>query len=488
MRSVCAENPFLWPLKIAFITGAILFFAISSARAEDRMEKAFRLIADYHLNVTSEEILFTHFTAALSAQDPAARIAVNEGAVQLLVNGAPVAYWPLPGKARIDWPQIGAGATAAAYLKSPQRFEMGYAQYTEAVLQKLLQRLDPYSHITRFNPREESFAALPGQSVRGSIGLSVEARQNAVYVYKTIENSPAASYLQKNDQIISIDGRDVSGLSAKDTVKLLWGELSESVNLRIARNGKLLELAIPRNLSREKDLRLHKTQNGVNILEIDRFTKDTAARVSEILSKEPARSLIVDLRGNHGGVLEEAVAVADLFLKDGLIVEMDGKRTDARQEFIAQDGIHFKMPMVVVIDGETASAAEVLAGTLQDNGRAIILGSTSYGKNTVQHVMNVDRNLALAISWAKLKLPKQQQTEFNGVAPDVCFSALQPLQKEKPPEPGKEFVWLRRAPQVTWNSRTCPKTPLDKNPEPVRAAEELLLNTGFGAAIPSKTI
>ena len=465
---------------------SIFFFSFSPTQAsESRIEKSFRFIADYHLNVANEQQLFQYFVESLRRIDARFEVYLAENNLRLTYNGHLIQHWNLPQDPRA-WGKLTADMMHVAKNLLPQTAAQ---EFDANLLQATLKSLDPFSHTAPSNGSKGQSIAELGRSMRGSIGLSVEAKHNAVFVYSTLADAPAASYLQKGDRILTIDGKAVDGFSAKETVALLWGEMAQSVNLRVMRGERLLEFDIPRNLSRESDLQYRRDPTGVQILRLERFAAGSAARAAAVIERNPNQPLLIDLRGNRGGVLEEAIAIADLFLDDGIIVSMSGRHEKARQHFEAQDGKFYTMPIAVLMDSETASAAEVLAGALQDHARATLIGSKSYGKNVVQRLQSIDGDLALAVSWAKIRLPNPEgERRFEGLQPDICTVSTQPQEKQLPPEPGKEFVWLRRAPQVSWDSRNCPKEPLKNDRRVLQNALNYLQQQALSAPVRPKII
>jgi carboxyl-terminal processing protease len=231
--------------------------------------------------------------------------------------------------------------------------------------------------------------------------------------------------------LVQIDGRPTSGLSQAEVEALLQEEVTGRVRLTVHRLGRTsLRFVVPRSYL-IPDMVKERYEDGILFLTISHFNRDTAddiARTWEGLSAPPAqqlRGIVLDLRGNPGGLLQQAVKVADLFLADGPILSTRGRHPDSVQDYVAGgDDITHGLPLVILIDGDTASAAELTAAALQDRDRAIVIGSTSYGKGTVQTVIPLPNGGELGFTWSHAVSPTGVSLRTGGVRPMLCTSGL----------------------------------------------------------------
>ncbi len=266
----------------------------------------------------------------------------------------------------------------------------------------------------------------------GGIGVEVTFEEGAFRIIAPIDDTPAQhAGLYAGDELISIDTEPVLGRTLDQVTDALRGEPGTSVQLAVRRDGFDLDFAIERATIDVDSVRSRFLEPGYGYVRISQFQTGTGpefVRAIETLEHEhgPLLGLVLDLRNNPGGVLQASVEVADAFLTDadGLIVYTEGRRQSADLRFLATgpDLLH-GAPLVVLINKGSASASEIVAGALQDHRRAVVLGSTSYGKGSVQAVLPLDRSRALKLTTALYFTPNGRSIQSKGIHPDVEMNA-----------------------------------------------------------------
>lgn len=283
----------------------------------------------------------------------------------------------------------------------------------EAAIRGLMDELDPYSDYFIEDAAQQLADMSRGEY--GGIGMEVGLRgsEKHITVISPFEGSPAwDAGLQSGDEIVGVDGTDVRGKPLSDVVGLIKGKPDTPVVLRIARGSEEADYSINRALITIRDVRFAELMDpaaGIGYIRLTRFSgkasENLATAISE-LNEQGMRSLILDLRGNPGGLLREAAAVADLFLDEGLPIVLTKVRDGVvKQELGSRRTPLFTGELVVLINGGSASASEIVAGSLQDNDRAVVLGSPSFGKGLVQSVIDLDDEAKIKLTTGRYFLP-----------------------------------------------------------------------------------
>lgn len=272
----------------------------------------------------------------------------------------------------------------------------------------------------------EEFSAY-SQSTRGSflgVGIEIKRCREGVEVQSVIDESPAANFgIKPLDVITSIDGKDVQDMQLKDIVSRLSSDSAMKVRLTIARNKtERLDILLKKSVVQIPSIKLNFVDD-IAIIKITHFNENSLLAVSQAackLIKKDARGLVLDLRNNPGGILEQAVGVADLFLVDKKIVELKSRNAD-ESRLITSDSTDLLsgLPMAVLVNSGTASGAELLAAALGENKRAIIIGERTYGKGSLQTVIPIPGRGAIKLTTAYFVSPNGNMIEHNGVSPDI---------------------------------------------------------------------
>ena len=292
----------------------------------------------------------------------------------------------------------------------------------------MLAKLDGYS---RYSGREEAKENRASRDGFGGIGVRIRLIEEGVLVLSVMEGTPAEiAGLLANDVIVAIDGQEVAGLSQREAVSRLRGPLRSKVMLTLDRpevvDPVLAEVTrshiVPQTV-------LYKRMGRIAYLQMTGFNQNTTRSLEEKLrfaKKDIGATLagfILDLRDNPGGLLDQSVSVSDAFVSEGRIVTTRGRHPDSHQYFEAdQDDLIADLPMVVLVNGGSASASEIVASALQDSGRAVVVGSVSFGKGTVQTLLRLPNQGELTLTWARFHAPSGYTLHRRGVLPDVCTS------------------------------------------------------------------
>ncbi len=297
----------------------------------------------------------------------------------------------------------------------------------ENAIKGMLTELDPHS--AYLEPDEYQDLQISTTGEFGGLGIEVGMEDGFVKVITPIDDTPAQKAgVLAGDLIIKLDETPVKGLSLNDAVKLMRGKVGSVIKLTIIRQGvdKPLEIDVTRAVIQVQSVKQRMLEKNYGYVRLSQFQVHTGSdllKSLEKLQKENSgelKGLVLDLRNNPGGVLQAAVDVADAFINDGLVVYTKGRLTDSDMQFSATPGDQLNgVPIVVLINGGSASASEIVAGALQDHHRAVIMGTTSFGKGSVQTVLPLHNNRALKLTTARYYTPSGRSIQAEGIVPDI---------------------------------------------------------------------
>jgi carboxyl-terminal processing protease len=289
----------------------------------------------------------------------------------------------------------------------------------------MLNSLDPHSAYLQ----EEDFSDLQENTSGkfGGLGIEVGMENGLVRVITPIDDTPAQrAGIRAGDLIVSLDGEPVMGLSLSDAVELMRGQPGTPITLEVRRKGEadLLSFKIERAEIKVASVRTDMLDGEIGYVRLTQFQENTGTELQEALrawqNDTDLNGVILDMRNNPGGVLQAAVVVVDTFISEGLIVYTEGRspmsdvRYEARAETLMPD-----VPIVVLINGGSASASEIVAGALQDHSRAVIVGTQSFGKGSVQTVLPVSETAAVKLTTARYFTPDGRSIQAQGIVPDI---------------------------------------------------------------------
>lgn len=302
----------------------------------------------------------------------------------------------------------------------------------ENAVRGMLTGLDPHSAYLDEKEFKDMNISTTGKF--GGLGIEVQMQNGFVRVVSPIDDTPAAKAgVQPGDLIIKIDETSVKGLSLNEAVEKMRGEPGTKVTLTIAResaNAPVI-LQLTRAVINVASVRSKMLETGLGYVRISSFTVETGNTLDKELAKlkkdagGELKGLVLDLRNNPGGVLDAAVKVSDAFLQKGGIVSIKGREATASREFGATPGDALNgQPIVVMINGGSASASEIVAGALQDQKRAVVVGSKSFGKGSVQTVMPLQSEAAIKLTTARYYTPNGRSIQGEGIEPDIVIRSL----------------------------------------------------------------
>ena len=303
--------------------------------------------------------------------------------------------------------------------------EVDQAQIIDSAINGALQSLDPFS--AYMNPKvfEESQSETSGEF--GGLGIEVSMESGVIKVITPIDDTPAAKAgVKAGDYIVKINGEQVQGKTLMEAVNLMRGPEGTSIEITVRRKGlrKAKIFKITREIIEIKSVISKIVDNKVGYLRLRAFNKNSSSQLKKEISKiEKNKKLvgyILDLRNNPGGLLSQAVIISDFFLNDGEIVSTKGRKKRENRKFFAKKGDKIDgKPLIVLINNGSASASEIVAGALQDQKRAILLGETTFGKGSVQSIIPLKNRGAIRLTISKYYLPSGKSISEVGVVPDI---------------------------------------------------------------------
>jgi carboxyl-terminal processing protease len=327
----------------------------------------------------------------------------------------------------LPWDEARLLAEVLERVKRDYVDDVDDSRLIEAAIRGMVADLDPHSAYLDPDEYEEIRVSTTGNY--SGVGLEVSVENERVVVVTPIEGSPAdAAGIQPGDVVISVDGMPVDVTDLNDTVARLRGMPGSEVRLGVLRlpGEAPLTYDLVRARVQVSSVRHEVLDGGVGYVRITHFSETTAPDLREAVGEmQRARGgalsgLVLDLRNNPGGVLEAAGEVADAFLDGGLIVSADGRVSDARFQLEAEPGdIMDGGPVTLLVNGGSASASEIVAGALQDHGRARIVGEPTFGKGSVQTVMPLSRGRAIKLTTSRYYTPSGRSIHERGITPDL---------------------------------------------------------------------
>ena len=302
----------------------------------------------------------------------------------------------------------------------------------------MLETLDPHSAFMPPTMYKEMQEETKGRFE--GIGIEIEMKNGVLTVVSPIVDTPAfKAGIQARDQIIQIEGESTKNLTLMESVKRLRGPKGSKVTIMIMREGftKPQEFTLVRDVIPVRSVRYELLEKQYGYIRVTQFQEKTdsefekAMKALEEENKGSLKGLILDLRNNPGGLLDQAVKVTDRFIESGLIVSVEGRREDQKMKFYAHhEGTINHYPLIVLINGGSASGAEIVAGAIQDLGRGILLGTQSFGKGSVQTIFPLKDGSGLRLTTARYFTPNGRSIQAKGIVPDIIVKPL-PLEEEK---------------------------------------------------------
>jgi carboxyl-terminal processing protease len=387
---------------------------------------------------------------ALSRLDRDLSVVESRARIEVRLDGRIVGTFRVPGAQDLDgWGAVTAGAIDLGLTASDRLAEHSAETIYAHVFDAMLADLDAYSRYAGAEAARQNRASRDGF---GGIGARVRAGAEGIDVLSVRRDGPAdKAGLRAGDTIVRIDGAPAAALAQREAIDRLRGHVDSTLSLTIRRADRRLAFNLRRAHIVPETVSA-RAEGDLAVIEISGFNQDTAESLEhavrdlqDSMAGGPA-GYVIDLRGNPGGLLDQAVDVADLFVGQGRLLSTHGRHPDSHQYFTARpDDIARGRPLVVLIDSGSASAAEIVAAAIQDQNRGLVVGALSYGKGTVQTVLRLPNRGELTLTWARFHAPSGYALAGRGVTPDVCTSrhpnptleaVLADLAGPRGPEPG----------------------------------------------------
>ncbi len=351
-----------------------------------------------------------------------------------------------PSKPDLPLDDLRAFSEVFGRIKSNYVEEVDDKELLQNAIRGMLSGLDPHSAYLDLDDFKELREGTSGEF--GGLGIEVTMEDGFVKVVSPIDDTPAAQAgIQAGDLIIRLDDAPVKGMTLGDAVDIMRGKPDSKILLTIIRDGedRPLKIELTRAVIKVKSVKQRMLEPGYGYVRISTFASRTAVSLKEAIdalkieNDGALKGLVLDLRNNPGGLLTAAVDVSDAFITKGLIVYTDGRVKDSKQKFNAKPTDILKgAPLIVLVNGGSASASEIVAGALQDHHRAIIVGSKTFGKGSVQTVMPLTDSTAVKMTTARYYTPSGRSIQAEGIVPDIEIERLKISSSEK-----SEFKRLR---------------------------------------------
>ncbi len=332
----------------------------------------------------------------------------------------------------------------------------------------MLSSLDP--HTVYLSPEIYKELKADTSGIFGGVGLEITVRDGWVTVVAAVEGTPASQAgIQSGDRILKINGKSTKEMDLGDAVREMRGKQGSKVVLTIGRHHvkQPFDVSLGRRIIKVPSVRTELLENKYLFVKISSFQERTADDLKNILKKYDkevrAGGLLMDLRNDPGGLLDQAVKVCDLFLKSGVIVTTESRRKEIDRKEAVADGNEGDYPVIILVNGGSASAAEIVAGALQDHKRAVLLGTQTFGKGSVQSVVELEDGSALKLTIAKYFTPSGRSIQALGIRPDMVVepapSASTQKTEEEVDKEGKEIKGKKKKSAIPTEVQALP--PLD---------------------------
>jgi carboxyl-terminal processing protease len=307
----------------------------------------------------------------------------------------------------------------------------------------MLETLDPHSAFMPPNMYKEMREETQGKFE--GLGIEITMKDSVLTVVSPIEDTPAfKAGIQAGDQIVKIEGEFTKDLTLMDSVKRLRGPKGSKVTITIVREGftKPREFTLIRDVIPIRSVRHELLEKNYGYIRVSQFQEKTSSEFEKEMkaleeeNKDPLKGLILDLRNNPGGLLEQAAQIADQFIESGLIVSVEGRREDQNRKYYAHpEGDIAHYPLIVLVNGGSASGSEIVAGAIQDHGRGILLGTHTFGKGSVQTIFPLKDGSGLRLTTARYYTPNGRSIQAKGIVPDIIVEPSQPEEEKAAPAP-----------------------------------------------------
>jgi carboxyl-terminal processing protease len=327
-----------------------------------------------------------------------------------------------------DYQELETFTNVLAIIKKHYVEEVTTKELVDGAIDGMLASLDPHS--AYLTPELYRELQVETKGAFGGLGIEITQRNGMLTIVTPIEDTPAyRAGLKSGDVILKINGDFTKDMSLVEAVKKLRGKKNTVVRLTIKREGsaKLREVKLTREVIKIRSVKSKSLEPGYGYLRITQFQERTDEDLNRALRRlsddaHGLRGLVLDLRNNPGGLLSQAVQVADVFLDGGMIVYTDGRLENQRQKYFAHKaGTWDAFPLIVLVNAGSASASEIVAGALQDHKRALVVGKSTFGKGSVQTILPLHEDAALRLTTARYYTPNGRSIQAKGIEPDIAL-------------------------------------------------------------------
>ena len=357
-------------------------------------------------------------------------------AIAALVLTLPIGILTAQEKSSATYRQLNLFGDVFERVRADYVEEVSDKELIENAINGMLTALDPHS--SYLNEKNYRDMQVQTKGEFGGLGIEVTMENGLVKVVSPIDDTPAfRAGIQPQDLITHLDGEQVLGLTLQQAVERMRGKVDTDIRLTIRRKGrKPFDVTLTRAIIKIRSVRSRIERKNIGYVRITSFNEQTHKGLVKAMEKLRAdaegglKGIVLDLRNNPGGLLDQAVAVADAFLDKGEIVSTRSRRKENAQRFNARPGELAKvLPIVVLINGGSASASEIVAGALQDHGRAIIMGTRSFGKGSVQTIVPLPGQGAMRLTTSRYYTPSGRSIQAKGIDPDIVIeqSKVEPI-------------------------------------------------------------
>ena len=393
------------------------------------LETAFKNINLLHATEISARTISLAGLEAVSKTDILLKIDTRQTAIALTHEDLIIGEWSTPADNDHDgWAALVADALERARKANPKLGEQGHNLVLARFFRGALSKFDRY---TRYATPAQARNTRARREGFGGLGISIRYHRDNAYIAKVHDGTPAfKAGLKSGDRITHVGATALTGLTQNAAIEYLRGPIHSKADLTVIRK----DIPAPLKIS---VVRAHiilptvtsKWEGGILTIRLSGFNQGTSRSLGKVLTaaerdnSKPLRGIVLDLRNNPGGLLDQAVAVADFFLNDGRIISTSGRHHRANQIFNATWSERVtRTPITILVNGRSASASEIVAAALRDRGRAIVIGASSFGKGSVQTIIRLSNGGELTLTWAHMIAPSGFSLQSHGIIPAICTS------------------------------------------------------------------